>query len=411
MRLRVVLLACVASVLPVSGFGQGYTFRPGPRGFDPRMNRYGETETRPTTTAATDRFDPSHTTVRVELLMEAENGGLEAQQWSKTLADFGYPARIRRPVLDDKPGISESSRGPLRTVTVVGTLDGRGGLAFPGRRFARDEAASLKEWLDELKKYGAQGSPEGKPLWGLSKSQFEAVYAALARPVTTDTTGLTLDEALAKLPLPKEYALRFNAAAKSEADLAQGTRVSRSVAGLTAGTGLAFVFNEFGLGFRPERTPEGGIDLLVEPLPAPTKPTAEDDEKPLVYWPVGWDVKEDTAPASKKPVRDEDAVLPNRLQLAPSLFAVREIGFDKAPLAEVFAAAEEATGMPVLLDRAGVEAAGVNLAKARFSQPAKRTMWMIALGSATFPNRLRHDLRRDEAGHPLVWVSPSRVGR
>ena len=122
--------------------------RPGPRGFDPRLNPYGTTETRPATTAD-DRFDPSHTTVRVELLMETDGAALGAQQWSQKFADLGYPARIRRPIPGDKPEVSESTRGTLRTVTVVGMLDRHGAINFPDRRFTRDEAGGLKQWLDE----------------------------------------------------------------------------------------------------------------------------------------------------------------------------------------------------------------------------------------------------------------------
>jgi len=404
------LLACLTLAAPAAAVAQDYILRPGPRGFDPSLNRYGATEDR----AAPDReFDPSRTTVKIELLQEAAGGGLAAQQWNKVFADLGYPVRIRQPILNDKEEVIETTRGTLRYVTVVGKLDRRGNLTFPGRSFTPGDAARLGEWLDELKTYGAQGSPEGKPLWGLSKPQFEAIYSALSKRVSADSTGLDLQEAIDGLPVPGDYKIRFGSAAE-EALSAPGrpAGVSRSVAGLTAGTALAFVLNEYDLGFRPERTPDGKIDLLVEPLPAPAKPTAGDEPPALVVWPVGWPVEEPTAPADRRrPVKDGDAVPPNRVQIAPTLFAIGEIRLPETPLAEALAEAERATDVPVLLDRAGLAATDIDLDAARVSVPERRTSWNILLRSMTFKHRLRHDLRRDEVGRPLVWVTPLRTGR
>lgn len=412
MRLHPVLLTCLAVAIPAAGFGQDYILRPGPRGFDPSLNRYGTTENAPA--AADDGFDPSRTTVKIELLQEGTGGGLAAQEWNRKLADLGYSVRIRQPILSDKAEVTEATRGTLRFVTVVGKLDRRGNLVFPGRTFTPGEAARLGEWLDELKTYGAQGTPHGQPLWGLNKPQFEAIYAALSKRVSADVTDLPLRDAIAKLPLPNDYPVRFGAEAKrTAAEAGRPESVSRSVAGLSAGTALAFVLNEFGLGFRPERTPKGTIELLVEPLPAPTKPAPGDGPPTLVVWPVGWDIEEPTAPVGDRPVKDGEAIPPNRVQLAPTLFEFEkeEIGLRDAPLIQALSAAEEATGVPILLDRAGVDAVGLELDEARVTAPPRRTSWNIVLRSITFRHRLRHDLRRDEAGHPLVWVTPLRAGR
>ncbi|HEX6984037.1 MAG TPA: hypothetical protein VF170_01615, partial [Planctomycetaceae bacterium] len=359
--------------------------------------------------AEEDRFNPSRTTLRIELLMRGDGAAVDAQHWSRTLAGLGYPARIRQPIRDDQPEVSESTRGPLRFVSVIGTLDNRGNLVFPGRTFTPGQGAELKEWLDELKTYGAQGSPEGRPLWGLDRSQFEAVYQALSQPVEVDVTGLPLADALAKLPLPAGHPLRFTAAAKEALDAPGATSgVSQSVAGLTVGTGLAFVLHEHGLGFRPERTPEGTIELSVVPLP---ESESSPSDAPLVVWPVGWEIEEPTKERGAPAVKDKDAVPPNRVQIAPTLFAMAEIGFQNVPVTEALAAAEAATGVPMLLDRRAVAAAGIDLSKARATLPARRTSWSLALRYVTSPNRLRHDLRRDERGNPLVRVTPIRTGR
>ncbi len=74
-------------------------------------------------------------------------------------------------------------------------------------------------------------------------------------------------------------------------------------------------------------------------------------------------------------------------------------------------AAEEQTGVPMLVDRFGMAQAGVDLAKARVTSRPRNTSWSVVLRSVTLAHRLRHDLRRDEGGQPVVWVTPIRLGR
>lgn len=409
--IRLVLSLAVISTGPVSLVAQDYILRPGPRGFDSRLNRYGATERPAAAPTNVDRADSSQTNVKIELLIAPDGPRLEAQQWSKTLADVGYPARIRSPLLNDTIEITETTRGPLRFVTIIGALDRRGNLVFPNRAFSPDQAAELKEWLDDLKKFGAQGSPDGQPMWGLTRPQFEQLYSNLSRPVTADVKGATLQEALAKLDLPRQHPLSWNVAAKrllDEPRLATKT-VSRGVEGLTTGTALAFVLNEYKLGFRPERTPGGSIQLGIEPLPATALP-GDDDVQAL--WPVGWDIKEEpTWERGRKPVRDQDAEPPTRVKLAPSLFAMTEIGMRNVPLSTALATLEEKTAIPVLVDAPGLEVLRLDADTAKVNLPTRRTSWSLALRSMTFPHRLQSEIRRDEAGNPLIWVTPMSIGR
>ncbi len=59
----------------------------------------------------------------------------------------------------------------------MGQMDRTGAVAFPGQTFKMNEPEEIKKWLDEIKVYGAQGSPEGKKLWGrwivLGPSRFQ----------------------------------------------------------------------------------------------------------------------------------------------------------------------------------------------------------------------------------------------
>jgi hypothetical protein len=411
---RAVLLAPFLFAATITSAGaQDYIFRPGPRGFDPRMNRYGATEAPPTAVTRDARFNPEKTSVSIEILMPDAGSTLDAQQWSKTFAGFGYSARFRKPLFKETPKIDETSRGPLRFVTVIGVMDSRGRLVFNDRQFTPGDGAELKEWLEELKTYGAQGSPDGQPMWGLSRSQFESVYAALAHPVSADVQGLPFVDAISKLGVAKDYPFHFSVAAKQAMDApGQPQGVSRSVAGITAGTALAFVLNEYGMGFHPERRPDGSVELLIEPLPA-AQPVADADSPPVV-WPIGWEIDEPATSSDRrsKPVKDDDAVPSNRQIIAAPLLQQREaIGMSSPSVYAALDSIETETGVPILLDRPAAASTGVDLAKARVAVPPTNTNWNIVLRRVVFPNRLRHEIRRDEVGNPIVFVTSIRRGR
>ena len=73
----------------------------------------------------------------------------------------------------------------------------------------------------------------------------------------------------AALGLPDDYPFRLHDAAREKLRTATGvtTRPLRhEVSGLSRGTALAIVLADYGLGFRPLRTPGGAINLVAEPL-------------------------------------------------------------------------------------------------------------------------------------------------
>src|SRR5207244_872691 len=78
-------------------------------------------------------------------------------------------------------------------------------LVFPEKSFTQADSAKLNEWLNELKTYGAQGAPDGKPMWGLSEAQFKVIYSALGARVETEVEDLSLTDAVAKIGIPRNY--------------------------------------------------------------------------------------------------------------------------------------------------------------------------------------------------------------
>ncbi len=324
---------------------------------------------------------PSHLKTRIEvtILLPKFSSSLTAQRWAKQFSAMKIDAQFRQPVYGDKLEIKERIRGTLRRVTLIGQLDRSGRLTFPDRVFTREDGKALQEWLDELKVYGAQGAPSGKPLWGLNKEQFSELYESLSQQVRFELEGTPLSEALKKLPIPPQHPLSSSAAADDWSRQHPGERVKNQVQGLTLGTVLACILREAGLGFRPLRKPSGQIDLVIMPLSKLPDP-----------WPVGWELEDQSTQSD----------------LAPSLYQFVEIGFEDAAIEDVLDAAAAAIKIPILVDDFQVEKSGVNLSTKLVTYPSKRTSWSLMLNTVVRKAGMIKKVKIDEAGRPFVWVAP-----
>lgn len=327
--------------------------------------------------AATPR--PRTTTVEVELLAGNDGGALHAQQWRSIFEKLDIQMIVRRGILEEKPEIKEKEVGTLRVVTAVGRLDRNGRIVFSDRAFATGDSAKLKEWLDDLKTYGAQGSPQGKPLWGLSKAQFEALYVALGELQEEELQGKTLEAAVAAVKLPANHPARWTTAAQERRQsLPEGATVRQRVAGFTKATALAIALNDRGFGVRPNRTPAGQIELAIEILDAKAD-----------HWPIGWPLQQQAPTA------------------LPGMFAMTNVQLDQVPLLDVLEAVDGLAEVPVLIDFAEIDRRHIDLDKLRVSHPLKKTTWSLALRAILVPQKLTREYWQDEAGRAFVWVTPT----
>ncbi|MBX3437199.1 MAG: hypothetical protein KF861_06895 [Planctomycetaceae bacterium] len=320
------------------------------------------------------------TIIEFELLAEGPlSGGLHAHEWGELLQKFGASVQVRQPRPEDKPGVSEKTRGSLRWVTVVSMLDEGGRMVLPDRRLTRSDTELLREWIDELKLYGAQGAPDGKPLWGLSKSQFQVVFSSLSQPISEIAAGDGLEQALARLNIPAVHPVRFHSSARDVLSQSTSTPLVRQAfAGISCGTGLAAILADCGLGFRPLRTPQGDIELVVQPL-------ADISDA----WPVGWEPPKDVT----------------RLKLAPTLFKILPVEFDEVALEDVFEDIAHASGVPIIVDHHAVQKKGIDLMGTTLSYPSRRVAWMQVLHSAAVRHGMTEKLRVDEIGRPFVQIT------
>lgn len=319
------------------------------------------------------------TSVEFQILNGNPAAALDAQRWVEALQGHGVTVRVRTPKAGDELGVTETVRGTLRWVVAAGELDVRGTLRFPDRSFSITDANQLEEWINELKLYGAQGAPEGKPLWGLTYDQFDRVFRNLSEGVSVSTTGMTLDTAIDELPLPDEMPVRFHSTAHAHLSRMQTVDPLRvEVRGMSCGSALAAVLAGYGLGYRPLRTPEGEMELVVEPLASLRQP-----------WPIGWEPEKETS----------------RGKLAPGLFKMVPVGFDDVPLEDILSAVAEVASIPVVVNYSAAAGKGIDIAQTRVSYPKKRAAYMMVLSSVVRRSRLTQDLRVDERGAAFVYVT------
>jgi len=309
--------------------------------------------------------------------------GIAAQKWGRVFNSLEIRLRIRRSVLDDKPELTERMFGTIRKVTVRGVLDRDGKIIFPQRKYSLADTKPLKEWIRELETYGAQGSPEGQPLFGLNQSQFARVYAELSQVAESEVKGLSLEEAVQKLKFNKSYGVRFaDSAEQFLKKTPQQCKLRQEYKGFSKGLALASMLNEYGLGFRPTRTPEGNLEFLVRPI-----------EVSKDRWPIGWPLKV------------------SNLKAAPKLYKIVPVQLDKIPLQDVLEAASVASGVTILADYYNIAKEGVDIEKQAVSYPAKRTSWSLLLKGITNPLKLTRRVLVDENGTPFVWVTTIRANR
>jgi hypothetical protein len=261
---------------------------------------------------------------------------------------------------------------------VKGFLDNKGQLIFTDQVFTQSDTGKLSTWLNDLRVYGAQGNPDGRATWGLTKDQFGVIFDALAKPLAFEPQDLEVARVLDKIELPKEYPLKLTAEAKKLLGRSGAApRVGQSLKGVSQGTALAVLLGEQRLAFRPRRLPEGNVELTIFPA-----------EKEAKAWPVGW-------PRRQPPP-----------QTAPTLFEIKTIELDEEPLDEVLEAVAGVLGIPILIDSAALEAKGIDLAEVTISHPHKRTLWKSALDSFLYKAKAKFEILIDEAGKPFVWVTP-----
>ena len=328
---------------------------------------------------------PLRTKVSVELLSSRAANGVFAQEWGRTFQKFGVSVRVRRGTKLNKPTINEKMVGSTRWVTVVGLLNSRGQIAFHDRTFnSQNESEKISQWLKDLTAYGSQGNPDGQPLWGLNKSQFDTIYKQLTSKNKLSVKDLNIRRAIPRLQLPRELPVRFTPASLKwlASEFPSGAIVRQEYTGFSQASSMAMMLNDFGLGFRPRRRPDKSIELVIDPL--------KDYED---VWPIGWELKE------------------KRTKVAPALFELIPVDLTNIGVVDVMETISEQVQVPVRFDFYRIEGDGIELEEATFSFPKRKSTAIRVMQSAATRHRMAARLVMDELGHPFIWVTTGRAER
>ena len=364
----------IGLVCPEPGFAQRYQVLPGPN--DPRQPR--------ALPPKTESPEASKTLLSVEIVAGKEGVGYHAQMWRPVFEQMGVTVQIRSGNINDKPEIKEDNVGGFRRVTVIGQLDRQGRIILPDKVFTRDQSANLAKYFQDLKSFGGQGNPAGKPLWGLSAEQFGEFYKAFSEKIAKTAKDQTLAKAIEDLDIPAKYPIRFTKEAENwlAAEFPGRPVFRQSLEGFSRGTAFAILLNDYGLGFRPVRTPAGQIEIGIEPL-----------KKTTQVWPVGWQLKD------------------SRQETAPALFTLVPIDLEDVPLMDVLNAVSIKSKIPVRYDHYRIEAHDLDLSKMIVNYPPRQTSFSLLLRGVTNQNLLEYDLKIDELGQPFIWISTLKLGK
>lgn len=324
--------------------------------------------------------------LEVEVLTSPRFSPLKTRQWYELFTRLKVDRlQIRQVRPDDTVGVEEIGEGSGSVVHVRGMVDSQGRFLLPHRTFSQRDPGAIAKWFQELRTYGPKGSPEGLPRWGLSKEQFESLFDALSRPAPVELEGPSLPQVLQHVRASTGLTLAVHPVvearvARSDTTARRAVSLSGSLIenpkGLSLGTWLAAVLAEHDLVFRPERTPADTVQLLVT-----SGPNAEDS------WPVGWPLQQTPG------------------QAAPALFEIVPVQLRNVSLRQVLEAMEKRIEIPILVDAAGLARKDVDALQTRVEYPPKRVAWSLVLSRVLFKARLQHELRADEAGNPLVWIT------
>jgi hypothetical protein len=161
----------------------------------------------------------------------------------------------------------------------------------------------------------------------------------------------------------------------AEKALADAATCRDEVKGVTAGTAMAVLLRPYGLVLEP-RVAGRSAELMVV---VPTGGTES--------WPVAWPLE-----------GTEKAALPALLE-----FINVEIAGIELP--QALAALQERLEAPMFFDHNQLAKHGIEPAKIEVSVPAGRSYYKRILERVLFQAKLRSEVRMDELGKPIIWIT------
>ncbi len=296
------------------------------------------------------------------------------QEWLQLITGLGIDqVRFRGIQQGDQPELESLGTDDRPRYRVTGVLDARDVLTLPGGRFKRSDAGKLGDYLKNLAGDGAEGvlAPKGK--FGLTETQFKAVWADLSGPVGFGTIDVRLHDVLKNFDEALETTIVVDATA-SEA-LSAAT-VADDLSAMTRGTGLALALRSASLVMIP--TKARGEEVVLHVVPS----AGEKAES----WPIGWPVER------------------NQRQAAPKLFDFLTIEVEDYTLKQAVDAIGPRLGMPLFWDHAMLTAKATDPRETKVKLAKVKSYHKRILDRLLFQARLKGEIRADEAETVFYWI-------
>ncbi len=318
---------------------------------------------------------PGPVSVDLELVTAPDVPPTASQQWLSVLRDLPVDnMRIRTARDGDRPEITKPSP---KHVVVIGIITAKGTIVVPGSSFSQAEIGRFKTWLTKLKSSGGETpnlTPPKTFALGLTADQLIELHEGLNVPVNFSTKGLRSKDVVRKIRSSVRTTIEIPAPAV--AAFADDPEVLDELQGVAAGTAIAAAIRPLGLVLIPDAS-SSTVKLVM------AKSSAGGH-----IWPVGW-------PPEKNPT-----------EYLPALLKFLDVEIADTPLNEALEAVQGRLKTPFLYDHNGMARQKIDPSKVVVSVPKGKTFYGKILDRMTMQAKLKWEVRVDEAGQAIVWISP-----
>lgn len=313
---------------------------------------------------------------RVELTLVTEDrASVTAQhEWARDLAQAGITdVRIRAQRTRERLGVEVRGTPSLPVYSVTGQITAANEIRFPGARFRSGDATGVARWLDDLARRGpAEQRPE-MTAFGLDVDQFQRVHDDLTQPVGFSTRQESRAQVVRKMAARLTFPLKID---QRLLQAMESDKVAEELSKLSCGTAMAYVVRPMKMCLVPQPSAAGAMEYSIVAEKEGVKP-----------WPIGWE--------SKKSKRET----------LPGLLEFINANLQGVPLAEVVDVLGQRLDAPMLMDHNSLARHGIDPVKVIINLPQSRTTYSSLLRQVLFQARMKSQLRVDEAGSPLFWVT------
>ncbi|MEQ8785594.1 MAG: hypothetical protein RIC55_04815 [Pirellulaceae bacterium] len=301
-----------------------------------------------------------------------------SQELARKLGEAGADnLRIRQAKEDVRPSIEKEGTDASPIYFVTGVVDSSMRLHLPGATLNARSPSSVRGWIEQIKAGGADGPSAGPGAFGLSGAELLAVHEKLATAVGFSTKDRDASDTAGAIV--RSLPLKVLVDDSARAALAGDETVIEEMQLVSRGAALAAILRPLGLVFVPQKSRTGEVTLVIA-----------DSRKVEQSWPVGW--------PSEKAERDT----------LPALFEFQPVNVNNVPLSEAVTALEGLLKTPFFYDHNSLARHGIEPTEVKVSHPEGRTYFKKVIDRLLSQAKMKAELRVDEAGHPLFWLTTIR---